>query len=440
MTVNPFIRQLVIGATVVVLLLFGSPLASAASCTDLGPGQWSCTVDGRDVNIFVPSSYTDASPVPLVVDMHGYTSNNTSQQSFSGWDDFAAVEGVIVAYPQGVSNSWNAQGQCCGSSTANDVLFIRNVVAHIRSASSIIASRIYATGLSNGGSMTHTLACEAADLFAGASAVSYGLSGGSTFSSIVANCQSTLSRGIDVIHFHGTSDSTVDYDTGVLDSLGAEDSLEAWRQVQGASTAFTTQNVSSNTSCKTHSNGRDGAQVSMCTVTGGTHNLYPDVAGAGIPSFSWDFFEGLLVGGGGGGGAGPIFQENFDSGLGQFTATGSVYTGTYGVRMRGGSSDGVIRSPLINTQGFTSITLSFDRNTDGTLDTGEYGYAEVSVDGGTTWSLVERTQEATRRRVTFSLGAGAANQPDLVIRFRIDASLFSEEYEVDNVTVQGTPA
>ncbi|MFP3899631.1 MAG: alpha/beta hydrolase family esterase [Acidimicrobiia bacterium] len=443
------IRRSLTGIAVIGLLagsaiVIAAPPAQAASCSDLGPGQWDCTVDGRDVNIYVPDSYTGAEAVPLVVDMHGYTSSNSSQQTISGWDDLADVEGFIVAYPQGVSNSWNAQGLCCGSSSADDVQFIRDVVAHVRGAGSIDAGRIYATGLSNGGSMTHTLACEAPDLFAGASAVSYGLSGASTFQGIVDNCRSTLTEGIPVIHFHGTSDGIVDYEDGVLDSLGAEDSLEAWRQVQDASAASTTQNLSSNTSCSTHSDGRDGAPVSMCTVIGGSHVLYSDVAGAGIPSFSWDFFEDAAGDGGddgddGGGGAEAAFEENFEGGLGQFSATGNVYTGSYGVRMRGGFNDGEILSPLISTEGLTDITLTFDRNTDGTLDFGEWGYAEVSFDGGATFTVIERTRDATRSRVTFALGAEAANQPDLVLRFRIAATSFYEEYEVDDVLVEGTP-
>jgi poly(hydroxyalkanoate) depolymerase family esterase len=264
---------------------------ASPSCTNLLPGQFDCTVDGRDVNIYVPSSVNGSVAAPLVVDMHGYTSSNSTQQSISDWDDLATTEGFVVAYPQGVDNSWNAQGQCCGSSTADDVQFIRNVVAHVINEGFIDTGRIYATGLSNGGSMTHTLACEAADLFAGASAVSFGISGGSSMSSIVSNCQSTLSQGIPVIHFHGTSDSVVSYESGVLDSLGAEDSLEAWRQVQSCSTSSTTQQLSSNTSCQIHSGCIDDVSVSMCTVTGGNHNLYPDVNGAGIPQFSWDFFK-----------------------------------------------------------------------------------------------------------------------------------------------------
>jgi polyhydroxybutyrate depolymerase len=287
-----------VNATVATLFLItatalSSTQAQAASCTDLGPGQYDCSVDGRDVNIYVPASYDGSTAVPLVVDMHGYTSNNVEQQAVSGWDALADTEGFIVAYPQGVANSWNAQGQCCGLSREDDVQFIRNVVAYIKDHAAIAADRIYATGLSNGGSMTHTLACEAADVFAAASAVAYGLSGGRTMKQIVNNCASTLSQGIPVIHFHGTDDETVDYESGVLDSLGAMDSLEAWRQVQSCARNSSNTTLSSNTWCKTHASCLDGVTVSMCTVDGGTHVLYPDVAGSGIPKYSWDFFQGL---------------------------------------------------------------------------------------------------------------------------------------------------
>jgi polyhydroxybutyrate depolymerase len=269
----------------------GGPPPPTAGCgAVLTSGQRDCTTDGRDVNVFVPASYTGAAPVPLVVDMHGFTSNNTSQQNVSGWDDLATTRGFIVAYPQGISNSWNAQGQCCGSSTANDVQFIRNVVANIRSSANIDANRIYATGLSNGGSMTHTLACQAADLFAAASAVSFGLSGGSgTISTIVAACNPSVP--IPVVHFHGTADGTVDYNGGVLDSLGGPDSLEAWRQIQSCSTASTTTQVTPETSCRTHAGCDGGVSVSLCSVQGGAHVLYPDVSSPGIPALSWDFFQ-----------------------------------------------------------------------------------------------------------------------------------------------------
>jgi polyhydroxybutyrate depolymerase len=270
----------------------GSAIAlngGASTCDELSAGEIDCTIDGREYTLYVPDSYSGDSAVPLVVDMHGYTSNSGQQQFVSGWDDLADEVGFVVAYPQGESDSWNAQGRCCGLSTADDVGFIRDMVASIQSAGNIDAGRIFASGISNGGSMTHTLACEAADLFAGAAAVAYGISGGWTFSSIVSNCNP--SEGIPVVHFHGTHDLLVNYNYGARDSLGAEDSLEAWRQVQSCGSSSSFKQLSSNTTCQTHSSCNGGEQVSMCTVQGGGHILYPSVDGAGIPTFAWEFFQ-----------------------------------------------------------------------------------------------------------------------------------------------------
>jgi hypothetical protein len=52
---------------------------------------------------------------------------------------------------------------------------------------------------------------------------------------------------------------------------------------------------------------------------------------------------------------GVIYQEDFSNGLGIFSASGNVYTGSYGVRMCGGwGSDGTISSAPIDTTGFTA--------------------------------------------------------------------------------------
>ena len=78
-----------------------------------------------------------------------------------------------------------------------------------------------------------------------------------------------------------------------------------------------------------------------------------------------------------------IFQEAFSTGLGQFTSTGTVSTTTGAARLRGslGSDDGTITSTAINAQGFTDISLSFDRSSSG-LDLGEAGIAAVYINGG----------------------------------------------------------
>jgi len=130
-----------------------------------------------------------------------------------------------------------------------------------------------------------------------------------------------------------------------------------------------------------------------------------------------------------------IFHDDFASGVGQFTASGSVSTGTYGARLRGGSTPGRIVSRAISTTGFTDIALSFDRTTSG-LDLGEAAAASYSINGST-FTSVESVRSASGR-VTFNLGAAAENQGQLLLRFQVTASSLFEYVSIDNVVLTGT--
>ena len=69
----------------------------------------------------------------------------------------------LVAYPDGLNRAWNVNGGgCCGRPAregVDDVGFIGAAVADIVKNVSIDSSRVYATGMSNGGIMSYTLAC-----------------------------------------------------------------------------------------------------------------------------------------------------------------------------------------------------------------------------------------------------------------------------------------
>lgn len=126
-----------------------------------------------------------------------------------------------------------------------------------------------------------------------------------------------------------------------------------------------------------------------------------------------------------------VFEETFSSGLGDFTGSGRVYTGSYGVRMRGGSSAGTITSRTIDTSAHDNVTLRFERTTSG-LDWGERATASVSINGGS-FTSVESVRSASGA-VSFALG-NDVNTVDL--RFALDASSFYEIYEIASVVVEG---
>lgn len=162
----------------------------------------------RDYILHVPSGYDPTLGTMLILNFHGFTSNSIEQVVITRMNKSSDKHGYIVAYPDGVAASWNA-GDCCGTSwldAVDDVKFTKDLLAKLEGDYCIDPKQIYATGFSNGGFLSHRLACEMADTFAAIAPVS-GVLG------IDPNkCQP--SRPMPVIDFHGTSDPIVPYNGG----------------------------------------------------------------------------------------------------------------------------------------------------------------------------------------------------------------------------------
>jgi polyhydroxybutyrate depolymerase len=112
--------------------------------------------------------------VPLVLVLHGGGGNADNAERMTGFTAKAAKEGFIVVYPEGTGRrmnnflTWNA-GHCCGYAMDNrvdDVGFIGALIDRLIESYPIDPRRIYATGMSNGGMMTHRLGIELSDRFA----------------------------------------------------------------------------------------------------------------------------------------------------------------------------------------------------------------------------------------------------------------------------------
>lgn len=261
----------------------GSTGSGACGNGSLQAGDTTLTLlhDGvsREYIVHVPASYDARSAVPLVLDIHGLTSNDTQQEALSGWRAKSDAAGFIVVYPNGLNASWNGGSLCCGTSRTDgvdDEGFLRAVVAKMEQDACIDAKRVYATGLSNGGAMAHLLACRAADLFAATAPVSMGNG--------TMPCQP--SRPLSVIMFRGTSDPLVAYGGGFFPSAQAD--FDQWSQLDGCTDApVTTHGI-----CSTHVQCAGGVEVTLCTINAG-HVLYTQAAaqGAPVPDVVWEAFQ-----------------------------------------------------------------------------------------------------------------------------------------------------
>jgi polyhydroxybutyrate depolymerase len=246
----------------------------------------------RDSLLHVPPSYDASKGEMLVVNYHGFTSNAAEQVLLTGMNPVADDRGFIVAYPDGLGSGWNA-GACCTElqpPNVDDVQFTRDLLSLIESEYCIDPSRVFATGFSNGGFMSHLLGCEMADTFAAIAPVS-GVLG-------IPDAQCTPSRPVPVLHMHGTADPVVPYDGGPALKLlppiqfaSVEATIDFWRGADsclGPGTVFYQQG---DATCTRYDDCLGGADVELCALAGDGHQ-WPDstivVPGLGNESTSID--------------------------------------------------------------------------------------------------------------------------------------------------------
>src|SRR3990167_3613281 len=192
----------------------------------------------RKYLLHIPAGYSPSKATPLVLFFHGGGGHMEQAADDYGWREKTEKEGFIVAFPNGTSRfprqhlaTWNA-GNCCGSArdkNLDDVGFVRQLVADIQRQANIDKTRIFATGMSNGGMMSYRLACEAPDIFRAVAPVAG--------TDNTKACQP--SRPISILHIHARDDTHVLFNGGagedafrdeskVTDFTSVNDTLSRW--------------------------------------------------------------------------------------------------------------------------------------------------------------------------------------------------------------------
>ena len=113
-------------------------------------------------------------PLPLVIVLHGGGGNAANAEKMTGFTEKGRKEGFIVVYPDGTGPlqgrllTWNAR-HCCAYAMKNsvdDAGFIRALIDDMVAHYPVDPHRIYVTGMSNGGMMSHRLGIELSDKLA----------------------------------------------------------------------------------------------------------------------------------------------------------------------------------------------------------------------------------------------------------------------------------
>ena len=158
----------------------------------------------RYYNIHFPPNAT--SNMPVVINLHGYTSNGWQQEFYSKMSVVADSNNFIVVYPYGLRDkNWIPFLNCAlKGETVDDIAFISLLIDTLIAENQVDSSRIYVCGMSNGGFMSNYLGCELSERIAAIADVA-----GSMNDSVFYNCNPT--RAIPTLQMHGTADSTVPY-------------------------------------------------------------------------------------------------------------------------------------------------------------------------------------------------------------------------------------
>lgn len=175
----------------------------AATAVSTGEEKVTLTSGGAERWYFrhVPSTYSATSPVPVVVDFHGYSEGALIHTKMSGLGAYGDTHGFVTVTPQGsgVVAMWDT---ALGS---KDMRFVGDLLDDVERTVCVDADRVFVTGLSNGAFMTSAVACAYADRVAAVAPVAgiWHIDG----------CRP--SRAVPVVAFHGTADGFVSYDGGI---------------------------------------------------------------------------------------------------------------------------------------------------------------------------------------------------------------------------------
>jgi polyhydroxybutyrate depolymerase len=230
----------------------------------------------RSYRLYKPAGLPASAP--LVVMLHGGLASAAQAERAYGWDALADSGKFVVAYPEGLNHAWNTNGgNCCGPSAkdgVDDIAFIGAAVADIARNVGIDSARVYASGISNGGIMAYTLACNTG-IFAAI---------GPNSATQLDPCRSP--HPTSVMHIHGTADRLVPYQggqgTSIINGPPVPEVNAFWRNVDRCGApAVTTEGRSSTSTAGC----ADNRTVTLITVDGGSHQ-WPSFATAAL----WQFF------------------------------------------------------------------------------------------------------------------------------------------------------
>lgn len=270
----------------------------------------------RNYRLYVPAIYSGAQPVPLVLNLHGYTSNASQQQLYGNFMPIADTANFLVVHPNGTNPGtgqfWNAGF----TSSPDDIGFLETLMDTLSAQYNINQDRIYTTGMSNGGIMSYYLSCGLYNRITAMASVT-----GTMTNVMYATCNPP--GPIPVMEIHGTADGTVPYN-GSSTSMHIDSVIKFWRlhnTTDASPVVIPYANTSTTDGCTAteyaYLNGTMGSEVVLVKINSGGHTWPGAPVDIGVTNhdFSasiriWEFFR--------------RFEKSQFVGINEKTASGNI--------------------------------------------------------------------------------------------------------------------
>ncbi len=198
--------------------------------------------DGRERGYIVhlPPKEKMNGPLPLLFHLHGGggTAKGTPGITFERFNELADRDGFIVVYPNAINKNWNdgrkLEDVLAWKEDIDDVGFIIAILDELKQKHKIDATRIFTTGMSNGGFMSSRLLCDRADIFRGGAILTASLS-----KDYLPKCMPE--KPVAVMVMNGTDDPLVPYDGGQIkvfrktrgEIVSTDKIVEFWKDKNG---------------------------------------------------------------------------------------------------------------------------------------------------------------------------------------------------------------
>jgi polyhydroxybutyrate depolymerase len=240
------------------------------------------TIDGnaRGFIVYLPKGYNNAGRMPLIFVIHGGSGTPEGMINIANFKPVADRDKVVLVYPAGIQNNWNDGRPTTPNQLGiNDVSFFNQLCDYMITNYSVDGTKIYATGISNGGFMSSRLGCELSNRIA-AIAVDAATIEATT---IAPNCNP--SRPVSAIYIHGTVDPLVPFTGGQMTAGGTAggtvlshfQAIDKWITINGcnATPAITDlpdiANDGTTIKQRVYSGGTNGSEVVSYVVLNGGH-------------------------------------------------------------------------------------------------------------------------------------------------------------------------